>query len=97
MNGLVCVTGLAMLQAIVAGERDPVRLTQFRQAGCKHSEAEIARALTGNTAGAIEDFQAFIESTDSDEGKKQRQGWINALKAGKYPFTPEEIEGLLQE
>ncbi len=36
-----------MLRAIVAGERDPERLAQFRQAGCKHSEADIARALTG--------------------------------------------------
>ncbi len=54
----------------------------------------IARALTGDKPGAIEDFQAFIKSTDSDEGKKQRQGWIDALKAGKNPFTPEEIEKL---
>jgi hypothetical protein len=26
--------------------------------------------------------------------KKQRQGWIDALKAGKNPFTQEEIEKL---
>jgi Flp pilus assembly protein TadD len=57
----------------------------------------IARALTGNTAGAIEDFQAYIKSSDSDEGKKRRQGWIDALKAGKKPFTKEEIERLRQE
>jgi WD40 repeat protein len=54
----------------------------------------IARALTGDKQGAIEDFQAFIKSTDSDEWKKQRQGWIDALKAGKNPFTQEEIEKL---
>jgi tetratricopeptide (TPR) repeat protein len=57
----------------------------------------IARALTGNTAGAIEDFQLYIKLSDSDEGKKQRQGWIKDLKAGKNPFTKEEIERLLQE
>ncbi|NEP00321.1 MAG: hypothetical protein F6K58_16910 [Symploca sp. SIO2E9] len=57
----------------------------------------LARALTGNTAGAIEDFQAFINWTDSDSGKEQRQGWIDALKAGKDPFTKEEIESLLEE
>jgi tetratricopeptide (TPR) repeat protein len=51
----------------------------------------IARALTGNKQGAIEDFQAYIKWTDWDEGKKQRQGLINALKAGKNPFTQEEI------
>jgi hypothetical protein len=52
----------------------------------------IARAMTGNTAGAIEDFQTYIKWTKSDEEKKQRQGWIKELKAGKNPFTPEEIE-----
>jgi hypothetical protein len=55
----------------------------------------IARAMTGDKLGAIEDFQAFIKwSGSSDEGKKQRQGWIDELKAGKNPFTPEEIERL---
>jgi hypothetical protein len=48
----------------------------------------------GDKKGAIEDFQVFIKSTDSDEEKKQRLGWINALKAGKNPFTQEEIEKL---
>jgi cytochrome c-type biogenesis protein CcmH/NrfG len=58
----------------------------------------VARAMTGNTAGAIEDFQAFIKSTDSsDEKKKQRQGWIDALNAGKNPFPKEEIGRLLQQ
>ncbi|MDP9316431.1 MAG: IS110 family transposase [Chloroflexota bacterium] len=47
LTDITGVTGLAMLRAIVAGERDPVRLAQLRQAGCKHSEAEIAKALTG--------------------------------------------------
>jgi transposase len=36
-----------MLRAIIAGERDPQRLAFFRQPGCKHSEAEIVKALTG--------------------------------------------------
>ncbi len=55
----------------------------------------VARALTGDTAGAIEDFQAFIEGTDSAEAKKRRQGWIDALKKGENPFTPKEIAKLL--
>jgi hypothetical protein len=54
----------------------------------------IARALTGDKAGAIEDFQAYIKSSDSDEVKKQRLGWIDALRAGKNPLTQEEIEKL---
>jgi hypothetical protein len=56
----------------------------------------VARALTGNTAGAIEDFQAFIEGTDSAQAKKRRQGWIDALKKGENPFTEKEIAKLLR-
>ena len=57
----------------------------------------IARALTGNTKGAIEDFQAFIAWTHYEELKSQRQSWIDALRGGKNPFTPEEMEKLLNE
>jgi len=41
-------TGQAILRAIVAGERDPQQLAQFRQPNCKHSAAEMAKALTGH-------------------------------------------------
>jgi tetratricopeptide (TPR) repeat protein len=57
----------------------------------------LARALTGDTAGAIEDFQAFIEWINNDNDKAKRQRWINELRAGKNPFTPEELERLLNE
>ncbi len=52
------------------------------------------RALTGNFTGAIEDFQAFMEGTDNEEKKAQRQRWIEALQKGENPFTPEVLEGL---
>ena len=55
----------------------------------------VARALTGDRAGAIADFQAFIKGTDSAESKKQRQGWIDKLKKGENPFTEKEIDKLL--
>jgi transposase len=41
-------TGLAIIRAIVAGERDPQRLAQHRQPGCAQSATTIAKALTGN-------------------------------------------------
>jgi tetratricopeptide (TPR) repeat protein len=56
----------------------------------------VARALTGDTAGAIADFQAFIKGTNSAEDKKQRQGWIDALKKGEKPFTEKELAKLLR-
>jgi transposase len=42
------VTGLAIMRAIVAGERDPLKLAALRQPGVKKTEAEIAQALTGH-------------------------------------------------
>jgi transposase len=42
------VTGLAILRAIVAGERDPFQLARLRTPGIQASEEEIARSLEGN-------------------------------------------------
>ena len=41
------VTGLKIIRAIVAGERDPQALAQLRDRRCKHTAAEIATALDG--------------------------------------------------
>jgi hypothetical protein len=56
LTDITGVTGLAMLRAIIAGERDPQRLAIFRQPGCKHSQAEIVKALTGRW----DDAQLFV-------------------------------------
>ncbi len=40
-------TGMAIVRAIVAGERDSVKLAQFRNVRCTSSEDTIAKALTG--------------------------------------------------
>jgi transposase len=40
-------TGLAILRAILAGERDPVKLAQLRHPNCHSPEETIAKALTG--------------------------------------------------
>jgi transposase len=41
------VTGMAIIKAILAGERDPRRLAALRNVMCKRTQAEIARALEG--------------------------------------------------
>jgi len=40
-------TGIAILRAIVAGERDPQKLAAYRDRNCKKSAEEIGQALTG--------------------------------------------------
>lgn len=48
LTDITGVTGMQIIRAIVAGERDPVTLAQFRDPRCAHSTEAIAKALTGN-------------------------------------------------
>jgi hypothetical protein len=41
-------TGMAILRAIVAGERDARKLARLRDPGCHKSEAEMVELLTGH-------------------------------------------------
>jgi len=41
-------TGMSIIQAILAGERDPTQLAKLRDPHCKADETAIARALQGN-------------------------------------------------
>ncbi len=48
LSDITGVTGMQIIRAIVAGERNPQVLATFRNGRCQRSEAEIAKALTGN-------------------------------------------------
>jgi transposase len=47
VSDITGVTGLAIIQAILAGEREPRQLAKLRHERCHRTEAEIARALHG--------------------------------------------------
>src|SRR5262245_59193097 len=47
----------------------------------------LSKALTGDVNGAIEDLQIYISQTADEVRKAQRQGWVNALRERKNPFT----------
>ncbi|MBW4478380.1 MAG: pentapeptide repeat-containing protein [Tolypothrix brevis GSE-NOS-MK-07-07A] len=66
--------------------------------GCQDSRG-LARVLTGDLEGALEDFRAAVDSDalDYSEGvKRRRLRWIEALELGNNPLTPEELEVLRQ-
>ena len=42
------VTGMAIIRAIVKGERDPAKLAKLRKPGCRKSSKEIAEQLSGH-------------------------------------------------
>ena len=48
VSDITGVTGMAIMRAIVRGERDPNELARFRAQGCAKSKAEIAKALAGH-------------------------------------------------
>lgn len=48
VTDLTGLTGMAILRAIVAGERDPVRLATYRHSNCHKSAEQIAEYLAGN-------------------------------------------------
>jgi transposase len=47
VSDITGVTGMQIVRAIVAGERDPVVLAQFRHPRCHSSQETIAKALSG--------------------------------------------------
>jgi transposase len=48
LTDITGTTGMSILRAIVAGERDAATLAQWRDPHCKASEATIVKALTGD-------------------------------------------------
>jgi hypothetical protein len=59
----------------------------------------LARVLTGDLVGALEDFQVAVDSGAldySNDVKQRRLRWIETLKSGNNPLTPEELEELRQ-
>jgi tetratricopeptide (TPR) repeat protein len=54
----------------------------------------FARALTGDFPGAIADFEAVIAASTSAGQRAERAEWIQTLRAGHNPVTPEVLERL---
>jgi tetratricopeptide (TPR) repeat protein len=66
--------------------------------GGKRDSRGLARALAGDMAGAIEDFEFAVKSTEApDLGAgfvESRTAWIAKLKAGENPFDEATLEQL---
>ena len=88
------VTGLAIIRAIVAGERDPMQLARFRDRRCASSTEDIAKALTGHyqpehvfgLKQALALYDAYTEQVRECDAKIERR--FQAIK-------PEWPDGLL--
>jgi transposase len=70
-------TGLAIIRAIIAGDRDPQHLAQLRDRRCARDEADIAKALTGNyrpehvfalkqALALYDDYTGYVQECDAE-------------------------------
>ncbi|MEO1006017.1 MAG: hypothetical protein AAFW67_09235, partial [Cyanobacteria bacterium J06638_38] len=58
----------------------------------------LARALMGDTQGAIKDFQVYVDSPEfHQESRNKRKQWIESLSIGQNPFTDDVLEELKKE
>jgi hypothetical protein len=81
LSDITGVTGLQILRAIIAGERDPKVLASFRQPGCKADEATIIKALTGSwrqeylftLKQSLELFDFFTSQINACDAQIERQ------------------------
>lgn len=56
----------------------------------------MARAITGDTEGAIKDFEFVIEWTQESypQAAETRREWVTSLRAGENPFTEDFLREL---
>lgn len=81
LSDITGATGLAIIRAIVAGERDPVQLARGRDRRCASSREEIAKALTGHyrpehvfaLKQALALYDAYTEPVHECDAELERQ------------------------
>ena len=96
LSDITGVTGLAILRAMVAGERNPQTLAQLRQGRCEHSPEDLVKALTGHYRSehvfalkqALALFDAYTEQLCECDEEIERQF------ANFSPDPPEDLPPL---
>lgn len=92
LSDITGVTGMKILRAILAGERDPQVLAQFRDDRCAKSEAEIAKSLEGHyKPEQVFVLQQAVELYDFYD--RQLQRCDAELEALYSQFDPPENPG----
>jgi transposase len=92
-------TGMQIIRAIVRGEHDPHVLATYRHGRCQHSEAEIAKALTGNYRAehvfalkqALALYDAYTEQLQACDAEIERQ--YAAIRPRFDPEAPDQPLG----
>ncbi len=92
VSDITGVTGLSIIRAIVAGQRDPHQLASLRQPGCAKSEEVIAKALQGNyklehlfvLKQALAQYDFYLQQIQECDAQ------MEAMYAALPPANPED-------
>jgi transposase len=94
------LTGQKIIRTIVAGERTPENLASLREPGCKHSEEEIAKALTGTwreehlyvLKQSLELYDFYTEKMEACDAEISRQYGMTRpdWTSGELPVVPDK-------
>ena len=99
----LCRAGALWGQVTTVLEACGSAVAQAPSDGDYHDSRGIARALIGDPAGAVEDFEAYIawaQAQDSEGNKDaiaQREQWIADLKAGRKPLDEAALKQLREQ
>ena len=98
ISDITGLTGMKILRAIVAGERDPKVLAQHRDPNCKNSEEVIAKSLEGNyraehlfvlrQALELYDFYTAQMQVCDEELERLYSGFAPQIELAAYPLEP---------
>ena len=99
LSDITGTTGLAIIRALVAGQRNPRQLAKLRHGRCQRSEADIAKALTGSYRAehlfALKQALALYDaySAQLDECDRQIEQQYATLKPRFDPDDPDHPLG----
>ncbi len=103
MNGLCWYGSLNGFSDVVLDSCERAVELAPETAGVRDSRG-LARALTGDYAGAMEDFSFVVDTLRALENRelyenygKKRELWIDVLEQGNNPFTKDVLDELLAE
>jgi transposase len=97
VSDLTGVTGMKIIRAILAGERDPQALARHRERRCKHPVETIAKALQGNwrqehlfaLRQAVELFDVYQQKIDDCDQAIARV--LDALESQTDQAAPQPV------
>ena len=102
ISDITGITGLRIIEAVLAGERDPAKLAGLRDGRIKASEETIIKSLVGDyrrehlftlrqSLAAWRNYQKLMVECDR-EIEEQLKGFDSAIDAQEKPLAPPKVQ-----